>query len=67
MEIGEAWVIFHDIDSDKYTVEEEGLAIKFILDMETHNSVTKAMFVKALRWLWNEHFEWKGETDGQTD
>ena len=60
----EAWVIFLGIDSDKYTVEEKGLAIKFILDMETHNSVTKAMFVKALRWLWNEHFEWKGEQHG---
>lgn len=42
MEIGEAWAIFHNIDSDKYTVEEKGLAIKVILDMETHNSVTKA-------------------------
>ena len=61
MNIGEAYRIFHDIDSDKYTVEEKGLAIKLILDMETHNSVTKEMLIKALRWLWNEHFEWEGE------
>jgi hypothetical protein len=61
MNIGEACVIFHDIDSDKYTVEQKGLAIKIILDMETHNSVTKAMLMKALKWLWNEHFEWKVE------
>ena len=64
MRIGEAWEIFNNIDSDKFTVEQKGLAIKMVLDMETHNSVTKAMFVKALRWLWNEHFEWKGEQHG---
>lgn len=61
MRLGEARVIFHNIDSDKYTVEEKGLAIKIILDMETHNSVTKDMFMKTLRWLWNEHFEYKEE------
>lgn len=61
MGIGEAGAIFNNIDSDKYTVEEKGLAIKMILDMPTHNGVTKAMLMKALKWLWNEHFEWKGE------
>ena len=61
MGIGEAWVIFNNIDSDRYTLEEKGLAIKMILDMPTHNGVTKAMFMKALKWFWNEHFEWKGE------
>ena len=60
MSIGEAFVIFNDLDSEIITVEQKGLAIKMILDMETHNSVTKAMLMKALRWLWNEHFEWKG-------
>jgi hypothetical protein len=61
MSIGEAFVIFNDLDSEIITVEQKGLAIKVILDMETHNSVTKAMFMKALKWLWNEHFEYKGE------
>ena len=56
-----AWIILKNIDSDEYTVEEKGFAIKLILDIETHNSVTKAMLINALRWLWNEHFEWKGE------
>jgi hypothetical protein len=64
MGIGEAYKIFKNILSDKYTVEEKGVAIKVILDMDTHNSVSKAMLMRALRWLWNEHFEWKDEQKG---
>lgn len=57
MRIGEAYSIFENIDSDKYTVEEKGLAIRMVLNMETHNSITKKMLMDALKWLWNEHFE----------
>ena len=57
MKIGKAYKILDDINSDEYTVEEKALAIRVILDMETHNGVTKAVLLKALNWLWNEHFE----------
>lgn len=57
MRIGEAYSIFEYIDSDKYTAEEKGLAIRTVLDMETHNSITKLMLMKVLGWLWSEHFE----------
>ena len=57
MTFGEAYKILESIDSEKYTVEEKGVAIRIILDMETHNGVTKTVLLKALNWLWNEHFE----------
>lgn len=57
MEIGRARAIFDKIDNETETVEEKGLAIRMVLDMETHNSVTKASLLKVLDWLWNQHFE----------
>ena len=55
--LGKARAIFDDIDNATETVEEKGLAIRMVLDMETHNSVTKASLLKVLDWLWNQHFE----------
>ena len=57
MKIGQAYKILDNIDSDEYTVEEKALAIRVILDMATHNGVTKAVLLKALNWLWKEHYE----------
>lgn len=57
MTFGEAYKILESIDSEKYTVEEKGVAIRIILDMETHNGITKTLLLKGLDWLWNEHFE----------
>lgn len=57
MPIGQAYMILDNINSDKYTVDEKVLAIRAILDMATHNGVTKAVLLKALDWLWNEHYE----------
>ena len=57
MKFGQVYMILDNIDSDEYTVEEKVLAIRTVLDMETHNGVTKAVLLKALDWLWNEHYE----------
>jgi len=57
MKVGQAYKILDNINSDDYTVEEKALAIRIILDMATHNGVSKAVLLKALNWLWNEHFE----------
>ena len=57
MKIGRAYNILYNINSDEYTAEEKALAIRLILDMATHNGVTKAALLKALNWLWNEHYE----------
>jgi hypothetical protein len=63
MNIGMACAIFKNIESDKYTENEKGLAIMRVLSMETINSITKQELKNALAWLWNQHFEWVGEAD----
>ena len=51
MRIGEACAIFLEIDSDKYTPEEKGLAIYEILKMPTHMGITKDAMLKVIRYL----------------
>lgn len=57
MKFGQAYKILDNINSDEYAIYEKVLAIRVILDMATHNGVTKAVLLKALNWLWNEHYE----------
>ena len=57
MKIGQAYKILDNIDSDEYTVDEKALAIRMDLDMATHNGVSKAVLLRVLNWLWNEHYE----------
>ena len=57
MKIGQAYKILDNIDSDEYTVDEKTLAIRMVLDMATHNGVSKAVLLRVLNWLWNEHYE----------
>lgn len=56
MRIGKATKIFFDIDSDEYTIEEKGIAIKMVMEMPTHNGITKKQIFKALEWLFYQHF-----------
>ena len=57
MKIGQAYKILDNIDSDEYKVDEKALAIRMVLDMATHNGVSKAVLLRVLNWLWNEHYE----------
>jgi len=57
MKIGQAYKILDNINSDEYTAEEKALAIRMVLDMETHNGVSKTVLLRVLNWLWNEHYE----------
>ena len=57
MKIGYARAVFEDINSDKYSEYEKAMAIYRVINMETHNSVTKASMLEAIRWLWDKHFE----------
>ena len=57
MKIGYARAVFEDINSDKYSECEKAMAIYRVINMETHNSVTKASMLEAIRWLWDRHFE----------
>lgn len=54
---GQAMVIFENINSDQYSVEEKGWAIHQILSMATLNSVSKEKIKIAFIWLWHQHFQ----------
>lgn len=53
MNIGVACAIFQNINSKKYTEDEKLEAIKNVLEMPTHNGITKAEIISAFRWFWN--------------
>lgn len=57
MSTGTAYVIFRNIDNPDISTEEKAAAIYKIINMETHNSVTKASMLKALRWLLELSFD----------
>ena len=57
MNIGKAVAIFRDIFRPGLTDIERGEAIKKVLDMETHNSITKAEMLQVIRYLWNMVYE----------
>ena len=63
MELGKARAIFDDINRPGLTDIERGEAIKVVMEMETHNSVTKAAMLGVIRYLWNMIFQM--EDDGK--
>lgn len=44
------------LDDPEIALQSKVLAIEYVADMETHNSITKNELIKALRWLF-EHYE----------
>lgn len=54
MNMWKAVAIFQNIYNSEVTTEEKKLAIKTVLDMETHNSITKQEILNALDWLYEE-------------
>lgn len=56
MSKGKAMVIFKNIYGDEET-EEKITAIQEVVDMETHNSITKADMLEVLRWLVEEYMQ----------
>ena len=53
MNIGKACAVFEQIDSERYTDDEKLTAIEMVLDMPTHNGITKDTILDAFRWLYN--------------
>ena len=67
MNIGKARAIFDNIENASESIEEKGEAILIVMNMETHNSVTKASMLKVIRWLWDRIFElerWGDDNNG---
>ena len=61
MNNGKARAIFDNIENASESIEEKGAAIYIVMNMETHNSVTKASMLKVIRWLLERAFEIKQE------
>lgn len=51
MNTGKACAIFKQIDSDKYSDAEKLEAVREVVEMPTHNGVTKATMLTVLRWF----------------
>lgn len=63
MKISKAYTIFCDIENPKISDEEKGAAIWKVVNMETHNSITKAEMLKVIRYLMGLAFELPGRAD----
>ena len=57
MNIGKACAIFVQINSDKYTDNEKAIAIYDVLQMPTHNSITKDQILAAAKYLFGKIYE----------
>lgn len=60
---GRALAIFENIENASESAEEKGMAIYIVMNMETHNSVTKASMLKVIRWLWYRAIELEQEDE----
>lgn len=54
-----AAIIFYEIDSDEYTLEEKREAIFKIVGMATHNSIRKDAMLRVIKFL-IEAIDWEG-------
>lgn len=57
MNNGNAMAIFRQIESEAYSDNEKGEAIYHVLNMETHNSVTKDMCFSVIKYLFELSFD----------
>ena len=57
MNQGKAMAIFRDINSPVFSDTEKGNAIYVVMNMETHNSLTKIQMLDVIRYLWGFVFE----------
>lgn len=65
MNIGEARAIFNNLKDCQRPIEDKGLAIRMVIDMETHNSVTKYQMLTALNWMWEQMFQYIGDKQNE--
>lgn len=57
MNIGKAVAIFENIDSPEFSDEEKAEAIWLVLNMPTHNSISKDNILKAFKWLFLQFYD----------
>lgn len=57
MNIGKACAIFEQIQKEKYSDNEKLWAIKDVLDMPTHNGITKDTILNTFKWFFDYAIE----------
>lgn len=57
MKLARALMIFSDINNPGFSDEEKAMAIYTVMNMATHNSVSKDKMLSVIKWLWNTAFE----------
>lgn len=62
MNNGKAYAICKNIEAAKATDEEKGLAIHHMLQMPTHNGITKNELLNIIRYLHGMCFEMMDQT-----
>ena len=65
MNIGRAIAIVTNIESDKFNDDEKTFAIYEVMNMPTHNSITKSVLIKVIKWMWHKFREI--EKEGQSN
>ena len=65
MNIGKATAIFNDIYQPGITDIERGEAIKTVVEMDTHNGVTKEAMIQVIKYLWNMVFTEEGGSENE--
>lgn len=54
---GRVGLVLNDINSPFFTDEEKGEALRCVLDLATHNGISKQKLIEWCDWLWNKIFE----------
>lgn len=57
MNISKACAIIKNINANNISDDDKALAIYIVMNMATHNGITKAEFLEAVKWLWNRSYE----------
>ena len=50
------WLILNDINSPFFSDEDKAYCIRLMLDLPTHNGITKDLILQWCDWLWNHSF-----------
>lgn len=57
MNISKACAIIKNINANNISDDDKALAIYIVMNMATHNGITKAEFLETVKWLWNRSYE----------
>lgn len=56
MPIGKMYTIFTEINRSDFTDEEKARAIHEVMNLPTHNGITKTEMVEVIKYLWHKKY-----------